>query len=98
MTRYVLPMEARVFAEYSVTPAITGGRKIADWLRAEQRQSFTVREIRRHHWAGLTEEQDVLAALDWLVTARWIHDVVRDKNRVGRPPVAFLVNPRIYGN
>jgi hypothetical protein len=96
MDTYVLPMERRVFSEYAVTPAATGGRRIARWLKGERRESFRVREIRRHHWAGLTEEQDVLAALDWLTTARWVREAARDKHRLGRPPVSFIVNPLIY--
>jgi hypothetical protein len=96
LDRYVMPMERRVFREYATPEAALGARRIAHCIVRERRERFTLREVRRPQWAGLTEEPAVLAALDWLVTAGWVREVARDTSRMGRPPVLFDVNPKAH--
>ncbi|MBA2449848.1 MAG: DUF3987 domain-containing protein, partial [Chloroflexi bacterium] len=91
---YLLPMEQRVYAAYGVTADAEGGRRIAKWIRETQPTRFTAREILRHDWSGLQTPSEVAAALDWLVTRRWLREA-EQQVRPGRPSNAYLVNPRI---
>lgn len=95
MDTYVLPMDIRVHAQFAVTPAAAGGRRIARWLRDTRPERFTARDVRRHEWSGLDTVADVAAALEWLASRRWITEEEPDPFARGRPAVAYLVNPRI---
>jgi hypothetical protein len=92
---YVLPMDLRVHAQFAVTPAAAGGRRVARWLLEARPERFTARDVRRHEWSGLDTPETVAAALEWLAARRWIREEQPDPFARGRPPAAYLLNPRI---
>jgi hypothetical protein len=94
MDTYLEPMDRRVYAAYAIPPAAGGGRRIARWLEQAHPDQLTAREIQRHHWTGLQEPAAVAAALDWLVTHRWLREAPTPP-RTGRPSAVYVVNPRI---
>ena len=89
-------MDRRVYAAYVVPAEVEGGRRIARWVREARPQQFTAREVLRHEWSGLQKPTEVTAALDWLVTQRWLREAEREP-RPGRPSNVFLVDPRLWG-
>jgi putative DNA primase/helicase len=93
---YLKPMERRIYAAYAVPPEAEGGRRIDRWITAERRERFTGRDVLRHDWTGLQNAQAVSAALDWLVTRRWLREADREPHKMGRPSAAYLVNPRLW--
>jgi hypothetical protein len=96
MDDYVLPMERRVYSAYAIPADAEGGRRIARWLESTgpTPAQFSAREIRRHDWAGLEDQASVTAALEWLVSRRWLREAEPEK-RPGRPSAVYLVNPRL---
>jgi putative DNA primase/helicase len=63
------------------------------WKRAEG--LFTVREVYRNEWRGLSTPDDVRRVLPLLLDAGWLRpaDV---GSQPGRPSELYLINPRIY--
>ena len=54
---------------------------------------FTVRELYRKGWAGLSERDDAEAAAELLVELKWLREEEIDTG--GRPLTRLRVNPRI---
>jgi hypothetical protein len=92
---YLQPMERRVYAAYAVPAEAEGGRRVARWIRETRPTRFTARAILRHDWAGLQKADEVAAALDWLVTRRWLRED-QPEARPGRPSRVFWVNPNLW--
>jgi putative DNA primase/helicase len=55
------------------------------------KDSFTLRDIYRKHWAGLSEKQAVEQAVDLLIELGWLKEVVEETG--GRPKIRYLINP-----
>lgn len=53
---------------------------------------FTIRDIYRHEWSGLRDQQHVAAAVDTLVAHRYLLRQVRQRG--GRPCNVYSLNPR----
>jgi hypothetical protein len=56
---------------------------------------FTLRDIQRSGWRGLTATVDVEAGLDVLVTRGWLRG--QEPPGVGRPTVTYYINPQVQG-
>jgi hypothetical protein len=63
------------------------------WKRSEG--TFTLRDVYRNQWAGLSTKQEAVAALKVLEDARWVRrNTARSSN--GRPSELYFINPKIW--
>jgi hypothetical protein len=95
MDGYVRPMDDRVYRAFDRTAAATGAERIARWVLSTRPESFTLRDVRRHEWSGLTDPVAVSAAVEWLAAKGWIREADPEQ-RPGRPANRYLVNPRVW--
>jgi Protein of unknown function (DUF3987) len=58
--------------------------------------SFTVRDVYRPQWSGLTTPEEARAALAVLSDFGWVRQEIR-KPENGRPSEVFIINPKIGG-
>jgi hypothetical protein len=59
---------------------------------------FSLRDIDRKKWHGLTDRQDVKAAIEELKNANWIFEVKRPARWQQKSSVTYRINPKIKGN
>jgi hypothetical protein len=96
MDGYVAPMDARVYRAFDRSDAANGGERTARWtVDTHRTDPFTVRDIRRHEWSGLADNEPIEAALEWLAAKGWVREA-EPAQRPGRPTNRFEVNPRIW--
>ena len=57
---------------------------------------FTLRDVRRHQWHGLTSNKDIEFALLWLEDEDWIRgeEIGGDGPGSGRPTTRYTINPK----
>jgi hypothetical protein len=76
-----------------------GARRIAEWIVGDRSMTgFTAREVRRKQWSGLTEGDQVDAALDHLENVgNWIRAEEPSPSgpKGGRPSRRYQVNPLV---
>ena len=82
-------------AAFDRTAAATGAERIARWIVAARPESFTLRDVRRDEWSGLTDPIAVSAAVEWLAAKGWVREADPEQ-RPGRPANRYLVNPRVW--
>jgi hypothetical protein len=69
-------------------------RKILRRIKMGQlAQGFSARELKRHHWGGLTGER-VDQSLEMLVEYDWLR--VQATETGGRPSITFQINPKAF--
>lgn len=95
MDAYVMAMDARVCRAFDRSSASNGRERIARWIEATHPSSFTLRDIRRHAWSGLTEPDAISASVEWLAAMGWVREADPEQ-RLGRPAKRYDVNPRIW--
>jgi putative DNA primase/helicase len=54
--------------------------------------TFTVREVYRHQWSGLTEKQLVSEALDLLAAHGWMTELSPEADAAGRPTARYCLS------
>jgi hypothetical protein len=54
---------------------------------------FTERDVYRHHWAGLSDQDDVVDALAQLEVANWVRRVIVPTK--GRSKTGYYINPKV---
>ncbi len=78
----------------------TVARLLGEKIKARKLSSpFTVRDVYRPQWTGLTNQEDIARALEALEDLGWV--IPEQKSHVatgGRPGVVYHVNPRIWGS
>jgi hypothetical protein len=80
----------------AVTAATTKqARKILKAARnGELPTPFTVRDIQRKQWSGLTDGDDIREAVELLEEHFWLDGEIKEKSgRGGRPSIEYTVNP-----
>lgn len=93
---YIGPMDSRVYRAFDRSDAANGGERIARWIVETRRTApFTVRDIRRHEWSGLADNEPIVAALEWLAAQGWVREADPEQ-RPGRPTNRYDVNPRVW--
>jgi len=95
MDEYIIPMDALVYFEHDQANGAAGARRIAAWLVQARPSAITMRDVKRKHWSGLTEQPDVEAAFEYLCTMNWLREQQPDRPLRGRPAARFDVNPNI---
>lgn len=81
---------------YSVTegPRLAAAALAAKIAAGAIENPFRARAVVRHAWAGLTESEEVFAAIDWLVDLHWLRsEELPPARRGGRPTVQYRINP-----
>jgi hypothetical protein len=77
----------------STSNAIDSAKRVAN-RREKLPAAFTARDVRRKGWAGLTEQNDVRAALDCLVDHHHLIEVPKvTSSDGGRPTMQYRWNP-----
>ena len=86
----------RVYGEGSARNFAAG---LADKIRSGALGTrFTLRQVHKKGWTGLTNQTVIRAVLQELEDAGWVRkEPVHTTERGGRPAEGFLVNPRVYG-
>jgi hypothetical protein len=95
---YLEPHARRIYGVLGAHPARQGALRIAQWIRADQKGQFTVRDIRRSAWREFAQHKDVepiTAALDLLEAYGWIKSQVKDSGPRGdgQPSSGSLTPP-----
>jgi putative DNA primase/helicase len=89
-----LESHARRIYGIAVNSAAVSGKALAKRiLKGELKDGFTLRDIYRKHWAGLSEKQAVEQAVDLLVELGWLR--ARDVNTGGKPKTYYDINPAL---
>jgi len=85
---YGLLMDDGIRAAQTLAAKITQGRV---------KDGFTVREIRRNQWRGLTTNAAIQAAVDWLEDEHWVRgeDTGGTGPGSGRRTTRYRINPNV---
>jgi hypothetical protein len=98
---YLKPQAHRIHNHLGGNPIRDNARRIAAWIAKETGiTEFTSRDIRQKDWSGLTEQDKVNQALDYLENnASWIRCSTNLPGpKGGRPSSTYRINPRIRQN
>jgi hypothetical protein len=96
--KYLEPHARRIHRHLGGEPLRDNARRIAAWLVENPTMTtFKAREIRRKEWSGLTEQDDVNKALDYLENvAGWVRCATDLAGpRGGRPSSTYRINPMV---
>ena len=94
--RYLEGHARRIYSAV-LRPDTASARELAKRLqRGELAERFTLREVYRRGWAGLSSKEDAEAATEILADAGWIRPVAEDSGRTGGRPASptFQINPK----
>jgi putative DNA primase/helicase len=90
-----LESHARRLYGLAVDPGLNAAHALAVRLRAgEVPNPFTVREVYRKGWSGLTDREATQAAIDYLVDHHWLTPCA-SRESYGRPSPTYRVNPNL---
>ena len=87
----------RIYQHLGQDPSRQGARRIAEWIAGSpDLTDFTARDVRRKNWSGLTDQDSVNRALDYLENvAGWTACYGTPPGpKGGRPTTRYRVNPR----
>jgi hypothetical protein len=96
--KYLEPHARRIHRHLGGDSLRDNARRIAAWLvENPTMMTFKAREIRRKQWSGLTEQDDVNKALDYLENvAGWVRCATDLAGpRGGRPSSTYRINPMV---
>jgi putative DNA primase/helicase len=89
-----LESHARRIYGIGINSAAVSGKALAKRIsKGELKDGFTLRDIYRKHWAGLSEKQAVEQAVDLLLELSWLR--ARDVNTGGKPKTYYDINPKL---
>lgn len=83
----------RVYASVGGDTADVARKILRRIRKGDLVQGFSARELKRHHWGGLTGER-VDLALDMLVEHEWLRILATETG--GRPSITFQINPAAF--
>lgn len=90
-------LEAHAYRIYGAAenPNLAAARLLAPHLlRRKLKEGFTVRELYRKGWAGLTGQAIARKAVEYLEDLGWIRG--KESRGEGRPTVTYEINPKIW--
>jgi putative DNA primase/helicase len=89
-----LESHARRIYAIAINSACIAGKALAKRIaKGDLTDGFTLRDIYRKHWAGLSERQAVEQALDLLLDLGWLREEVEDTG--GRSKTCYRINPAV---
>lgn len=83
----------RVYASVGGDTADVARKILRRIKKGELSQGFSARELKRHHWSGLTGER-VDLGLEMLVEHEWLR--IQATETGGRPSITFQINPKAF--
>lgn len=83
----------RVYASVGGDAADVARKILRRISKGDLAQGFSARELKRHHWSGLTGER-VDIGLEMLVEYEWLR--IRTIETGGRPSSTFHINPKAF--
>jgi hypothetical protein len=83
----------RVYASVGGDAADVARKILRRINKGDLAQGFSARELKRHHWSGLTGER-VDIGLEMLVEYEWLR--IRTIETGGRPSSTFQINPKAF--
>jgi hypothetical protein len=83
----------RVYASVGGDTADAARKILRRINKGDLAQGFSARELKRHHWGGLTGER-VDLSLEMLVEHDWLR--IRATDTGGRPSITFRINPKAF--
>lgn len=96
-TDYLLEHSKRVYGLFQ-NAHIGGANTLAERLQSKKLiDGFTVRDVVRKSWKGLTDQRQVERAVNELVSKNWLKEEEIPYSGTGRPQApTYLVNPLIF--
>jgi hypothetical protein len=95
---YLEPHARRIYRHLGNNPIHDNARRIAQWITdTPDLTQFSARDVRRKSWSGLTSQDDVNLALDYLENvAGWVRCTANLPGaKGGRPSTRYVVNPLV---
>lgn len=83
----------RVYASVGGDTADVARKILRRIEKGDLAQGFSAREVKRHHWSGLTGER-VDLGLEMLVEHEWLR--IQATETGGRPSITFQINPKAF--
>ncbi|MFP4350779.1 MAG: DUF3987 domain-containing protein [Desulfococcaceae bacterium] len=94
---YLFPMWKRIMAAFYSDGSENGAERILAWIIKEDIQEFSIRNIKRKCWAGLTDADKVEDAIEVLTENHFISELPK-LPKGGRPAKRYAVNPKLKGS
>jgi hypothetical protein len=89
-----LESHARRIYSIAINPGSTAARALSKRLEnGDLKDGFTLREVYRKHWGGLSDRDSLEPAVDTLVALGWLNEV--NLNTGGKPKTTYWINPKI---
>ncbi len=89
-----LESHARRVYSPAISPATAAAKPLADRIiKGYLKGVFTVRDVYRNQWRGLTDREDVTQGLDLLEALGWVRG--QEERSSGRPTVSYQINPGV---
>jgi putative DNA primase/helicase len=90
-----LESHARRVYSVAVDPAVSSAKSLAGHLRrGDLKDGFTLRDIYRHCWTGLTTSEDASRAVGLLIDLGWLKEV--SERTGGAPKTTYSINRKIF--
>ena len=91
---YIIPMQERVMAAFSMSEFDDDVQRIIRWIKTKKIKKFKSREILRKQWSGMKVNKDIIPKLEYLVELNWLRlEPTEPGEKGGRSTNVFLVNP-----
>lgn len=91
--QYLIPHAERAYSAATNNGALSA-KALADKITVGSLTTgFSARMVERKQWSQLTRQEDVKAAIEWLVDADWLVEVTTPTG--GRSKLTYTVNPRV---
>jgi hypothetical protein len=72
-----------------------GPTGLAERITVSLPNPFTIREVQRKGWSGLTSPEEIRRAVGILEDRGWVRATMVTHEKAGRPTEAFLINPAL---
>ncbi len=85
----------KIYSLINAAPIKPAAELIERIKAAELKDGFSLREIQRHGWRFLTDNETIARALNELVNAGWIWELKSERSFGHPEAISYLINPKI---
>jgi hypothetical protein len=89
---YLLDHANRIYNASSEAEALAAKAILSRIRKGDLKDGFSARQIRRHEWSNLTDQEQITAGLDLLVDYDWLAEKLI--STPGRPRRVYFINPK----